>query len=293
MSSRSWRVLVLGGAGLLVVAWIVALTQLPSIGANALLHPVRRQVAIAAPDGCRTRTVDAGDVTLTGWSCEGSSPRRGTIVYLHGIADNRASGAGLIHRFVPHGLSVVAFDSRAHGDSSGDTCTYGFFEQDDLHRILDTVTRGPIVLVGNSLGAAVALQEAAHDPRVTAVVAIAPFSDLRTIATERAPFVFTHGAIERAFALAETNAHFHVDAVSPVVAARAIVVPALLVHGAEDADTPPEHSVRILAALAGPKRLILVPGRHHNDELPAEVWDQIERWIARAIGSEGFSARSS
>jgi alpha-beta hydrolase superfamily lysophospholipase len=292
MSSRSWRVLVLGSAGLLVVLWLLVLTQLPSIGANALLHPLRRQVAIAAPVGCRTRTVDAGEVTLTGWSCDGRSPQRATVVYLHGVADNRASAVGLIHRFVPHGLNVVAFDSRAHGDSSGDTCTYGFFEQDDLRRILDTVARGPIVLVGNSLGAAVALQEAAHDPRVTAIVAIAPFSDLRTIATERAPFVFTHGAIERAFALAETNAHFQVDAVSPVAAARAIAVPTLLVHGAADVDTPPSHSARILAALAGPKRLILVPGLHHNDALPDSVWDGIDRWIAKAIGSEGFSAQS-
>ena len=285
MSVRSWRVVLLAGTGLLVVVWLVALMQLPSIGANALLHPVRRQIAISAPGGCRTRTIDADDVTLTGWSCEGRAPRRGTIVYLHGVADNRASGVGLIQRFVPDGLNVVAFDSRAHGDSSGDTCTYGFFEQDDLRRILDTVPRGPIVLVGNSLGAAVALQEAAHDPRVTAIVAIAPFSDLRTIATERAPFVFTHGSIERAFALAETTAHFRVDAVSPVVAARAIAVPALLVHGAADVDTPPTHSARILNALAGPKRLILVPGLRHNDALPDGVWDEIEGWIANIIGS--------
>jgi alpha-beta hydrolase superfamily lysophospholipase len=283
MFLRPSRVVLLCGAGMLVIMWIVALTLLPSIGASALLHPARRQSAVAAPDGCGTRSVDAGDVTLTGWSCDGRAPQRGTIVYLHGVADNRTSGVGLIRRFVPHGLNVVAFDSRAHGDSSGDTCTYGFFEQDDLRKVLDTVPAGPIVLVGNSLGAAVALQEAAHDPRVTAIVAIAPFSDLRTIATERAPFVFTHAAIERAFALAETNAHFQVDAVSPVSAARRIAVPALLVHGDADVDTPPAHSARILNALAGPKQLILVPGLHHNDALPDGVWDEIEQWIAQAI----------
>src|SRR5215467_2347800 len=216
--------------GVLALAWIAILTQLPSIGESALLHPVRRHVTIATPDGCVARTVEVADVTLEGWSCDARAAR-GTIVYLHGVADNRASSVGLIQRFVPHGLTVVAFDSRGHGDSTGNTCTYGYFERDDLRRILDTVARGPIVLVGNSLGAAVALQEAAHDTRVTAIVAIAPFSDLRTIATERAPFVFTRGAIDRAFALAETDAHFHVDAVSPVAAARSIVVPALLVHG--------------------------------------------------------------
>jgi pimeloyl-ACP methyl ester carboxylesterase len=284
MSSRLWRVLALAGAGVLVLVWTVALTQLPSIGANALLYPARRHVTIAPPEGCVTRTVDAVDVTLTGWQCDAPA-RRGTLVFLHGRADNRASALGYIRRFVPLGLNVVAFDSRAHGDSTGDWCTYGYFEQDDLRRILDTVPPGPIVLVGHSLGAAVALQEAAHDARVTAIVAIAPFSDLRTIATERAPFVFTRGSIDRAIARAEADAHFHVDAVSPVIAARSIAVPALLVHGERDVNTAPAHSVRILAALAGPKRLILVPDAGHNDALPAGVWEEIERWILTATSA--------
>jgi len=87
----------------------------------------------------------------------------------------------------------------AHGESGGEACAYGFFEKEDLRRVLDTLDPGPIVLVGTSLGAAVALQEAAQDPRVTAVVAAETFSDLRTVATERAPFFFTSSIIERAF----------------------------------------------------------------------------------------------
>ena len=164
-------------------------------------------------------------------------------------------------------------------------CTYGFFEKHDLHRVLDTAGPGPIVLVGTSLGAAVALQEAAGDARVTAVVAAETFSDLRTVATERAPFFFTSGVITRAFELAEREGRFQVDAVSPVMAAAAIKCPVLLIHGAADADTPPAHSERVLAALAGPKRLILVPGAGHNESLRGAVWDEIERWIDSALGS--------
>ena len=60
----------------------------------------------------------------------------------------------------------VAYDSRAHGESEGDVCTYGFFEKRDLHQVLDSIGPGPIALVGTSRGAAVALQEAAEDARV-------------------------------------------------------------------------------------------------------------------------------
>ena len=79
------------------------------------------------------------------------------------------------------------------------------------------------MLLGTSLGAAVAIQEAAHDPRVSAIVAVETFSDLRTVATERAPVFFTSGIIERAFQLAELRGHFRVDAVSPVEAAAGVL----------------------------------------------------------------------
>ncbi len=205
------------------------------------------------------------------------------LVYLHGVADNRASAAGVVARYGPRGFDVVAYDSRAHGESDGDVCTYGFYEARDLHRVLDTVAPGPIVRFGTSLGAAVALQETAGDPRVTAVVAAETFSDLRTVASERAPLVFTSGAIERSFQLAEQQGRFQIDAVSPVVAAARITVPVLLIHGADDVETPSDHSQRVLAALAGPKRLMLVAGAGHNYSLGGNVWQEIDAWLERVM----------
>src|SRR5262247_3595714 len=127
MSSRFWRYAGLATGGIVIAAYAVAATELPMIGANALLHPPRRPVTVPAPHGCVTRTLP-GETTLTGWICNGQSPQRGTLVYLHGVADNRESGIGIIKRFVPRGLTVVAYDSRAHGDSTGDACTYGYYE---------------------------------------------------------------------------------------------------------------------------------------------------------------------
>ncbi len=262
----------------------VVVGQLPAAGAGGLLHPARHRVVGPPPPTCQDATFAGEGVNLKGWQCRASGTRRGTLVYLHGIADNRSSGAGVIERFGRRGFDVVAYDSRAHGESEGDVCTYGFFEKQDLHRVLDTVGPGPVVLVGTSLGAAVALQEAARDVRVTAVVAAETFSDLRTVATERAPFFFTFGIIGRAFQLAEQQGGFQVDAVSPVIAAAEIKSPVLLIHGAADSETPPEHSRRVLDALAGSKRLILVPGAGHNDSLRGDVWIEIERWLDEVVG---------
>jgi dipeptidyl aminopeptidase/acylaminoacyl peptidase len=126
-----------------------------------------------------------------------------------------------------------------------------------------------------------------HSSRVSAVVAAQIFSDLRTVATERAPFFFAKGTIARAFVLAEQQGHFRVDDASPVRAAAGVRVPVLLIHGAADIDTPPSHSRRVLAALAGPKRLILVPGARHNESLGGDVWGDIERWLDDVLGSKG------
>ena len=285
MRSLRWRpALAVAVVGLLMGGGFAVL-QLPAAGAGGLLHPARRRVVQPPPETCREAVFAGARVSLKGWRCRASGQRRGTLVFLHGIADNRTSAVGVIQRFGPRGFDVVAYDSRAHGESEGDACTYGFLEKQDLHRVLDTMDGGAIVLLGTSLGGAVALQEAADDRRVSVVVAAETFSDLRAVAVERAPFFFTRGIIRQAFLLAEQEGHFQADAVSPMHAAARITVPVLLVHGAADADTPPDHSQRVLAALKGRKRLILVPGAGHNGSLRADVWAEIERWIDAGLAA--------
>src|SRR5204862_4012292 len=129
------------------------------------------------------------------------------------------------------GFDVIAYDSRGHGRSEGDRCTYGFFEKQDLRLVLDQAGVDRAILIGHSLGAAVALQEAAIDRRVQAVVAASTFADLRSIAAERAPAVFTPSLIEAAFARAEHDADFIVNDVSPLRAAALLTIPVLIIHG--------------------------------------------------------------
>ena len=259
--------------------------EFPAVGAGALLHPQRSHPRGNTPKTCDATTFNGAGVTLKGWRCHTTVSRRGAIVWLHGIADNHESGAGLVDRFGQRGFDVVAYDSRANGESGGDACTYGYYEKQDLRQVIDTITPGPVVLIGASLGGAVALQEAADDPRITAVVAAETFSDLRTVAMERTPALLRGGLLQKAFARAEQDGRFNIDAVSPVHAAARIRVPVLLVHGEEDVDTGPQHSRRIFEALQGPKRLILVPGATHNQSLRSGVWADIDRWLDQFVAS--------
>ncbi|HEY3358317.1 MAG TPA: alpha/beta fold hydrolase, partial [Polyangia bacterium] len=160
-------------AALLLLATALASCMPPSWGAGAILHPRRRPVTQIPPDPHEELTFQGeGGVTLRGWRFRARGPRRGVVVYLHGIGDNRQSCWGLVTRLAPLGYDIVAYDARAHGVSTGDACTYGYHEKQDLRRVLDALGERRVVLFGISLGAAVALQEAADDSRVAAVVSI-------------------------------------------------------------------------------------------------------------------------
>jgi hypothetical protein len=253
----------------------------PSWGASGLLHPVRRPVTSNPALGHRDVAFVRDGLTIRGWLFHAKAPPRGiTVVYLHGIGDNRESGTWIAERLVERGFDVLTYDSRGQGASDGSACTYGFHEKGDLRRALDEVGAKRAVVVGASLGAAVALQAAPQDSRIIAVVAVATFADLASVARERAPLLASGAQIEEAFAIAEREGRFRVAGVSPVLAARWITVPVLLVHGAQDHETGVHHSRQVLDALAGPKELLLVEGAGHGDALGL-AWHQIEEWIAR------------
>jgi uncharacterized protein len=130
----------------------------------------------------------------------------------------------------------------------------------------------------------VALQAAAVDPRVRGVIAQSAFADLREIVEERARgfgILFRRSDVAEAICLAERKAAFRADEVSPRILASRIRVPVLLLHGEQDRETSVGHSRRIYDALAGPRRLLTLPGAGHNDVLGRpETWREVEAWLA-------------
>jgi len=271
----------------LLLAGAVATACLPpEWGANAILHPTRRPLVADIDLPHRDVSFLSDGLRLRGWLFATHRPRTGLIVYLHGVADNRGSGLGLARRFASEGYDVLAYDSRAHGESEGQDCTYGFYEKRDLARALDAVNADGAILFGVSLGAAVALQATPEEPRVRGVIALSAFSDLDVVIRERAPWIASGTDVDKALALAERRGNFQLAEVSPRKVAARIHVPVLLIHGREDRETPAAHSQRIYDALAGPRRLLLVPGAGHNDVLSgADVWREIDTWLAGLTAS--------
>jgi alpha-beta hydrolase superfamily lysophospholipase len=263
----------------------------PSLAARMILEP-RRHPAQAAPDPPHVEVGFPGEgVELRGWLFPAEGPSLGTVIYLHGRNQNREGSAAVARRLVPLGYDVLAYDSRAHGTSGGRYTTFGYFEKRDVSRAIDFLGVDRVVLAGVSLGAAVAIQSAAEDPRVVGVVAISSFSSLEAVVRERLPSFVPDGQIRRAFRAVERRANIRVKDVDAVAAARRIDVPVLLLHGSLDRFTRIDHAERIYGALRGPRDLVEIAGAGHGDVLASDrAWDAILGWFASLDGRAGRHA---
>jgi pimeloyl-ACP methyl ester carboxylesterase len=96
------------------------------------------------------------------------------IVMVHGAMD-RASG---LRRAVRHldGIDVTTYDRRGYAGSLGSGIAETMSDQvDDLFAVMDSVTSGPVVLIGHSLGGLIALHASLRGPdRIAGVGAWEP-----------------------------------------------------------------------------------------------------------------------
>jgi dipeptidyl aminopeptidase/acylaminoacyl peptidase len=254
-------------SGLLIRPKLKRLSQLKSPHLKGLIRKrglELEEVEIPSFDGTR----------LLGWWLPASKAAR-TILVLHGVKKNRTDvvRAALALRFA--GFNVLLFDGRGHGHSGGRYITYGFFERRDVESAIEWLLNEKLVgkegigLAGESMGAAIALQVAAHNDWVRAVWADSPFASLERVTSEFAskvtglPRPVLHPVLWSTIQVANYRGKFDVRLIDPLALAERIKCPVYLVHGTADQLITTEHSMNIYDALPGEKEVWLVPGARH------------------------------
>jgi dipeptidyl aminopeptidase/acylaminoacyl peptidase len=292
-----------GGRGLTIAVWLLLLAA-GFVGLSLLafwmaVRPPRLTVPLR-PEDLNLRvepvTIHTADrLRLAGWLV----PRPGApaVILLHGYPADKRDLLPLAAALHPR-FTVLLVDQRYFGESEGRATTLGYRERDDLRSAVDLLhARGltPVGVFGFSLGGSVALLAAADDPRIRAVVAYAPFADLRDLGQElyaylwvlREPFVRLLRVWARLFLGAD------VTRPSPAEAAARLHIPVLLIHSRHDEQIPFRHAERLQQALAanGAARFAFVDRARHG-ELGRELERRLGDFFAEHLGPSPSPAPS-
>jgi len=256
------------------------------VGPSLLLRPRRRTAEFYRALGLPVNPTEldlpyeeinvmvAPGLKLNCWLIKAAQPARGTIVYLHGVADCKIDGLRLSKLLHAEHYNVMLPDARNHGESDGEFCTFGYFEKHDVLKVIDylrsrsDLSAGKFGVFGTSMGAAVALQAAAIDPRIEAVVAENSFATLRSIFDDyqkrmiQLPFHYLRNIVIKR---SEQIAGFRANDVSPLDCVKDLRIPVMFIYGTEDHLISCHYSVVLYEAKPAPKDLFAIPGAKHND----------------------------
>ena len=211
---------------------------------------------------------EAADKTrVHGWYCPCERPRA-VILIAHGNAGHVAHRAGWLRYLQTEArVTTLMFDYRGYGRSEGKPTVPGVLQDARAARAklceLAEVKDSEVLLMGESLGGAVAVQLAAESaPR--GLILQSTFSSLRDAANVHLP------------KLSWLVPKDKLDSFSAISRYKG---PLLQSHGTADRTIPFSLGEKLHRAASQPKTLLKISGADHNDWMTQDYLDQLERFI--------------
>lgn len=242
--------------------------------------------------------LDRGDGVHLAWA---QTPGRGpTTVFLPGFrSDMSGSKALAVETWCrDRGTGCLRLDYSGHGASDGAFTegTIGRWTEDALC-VIDTVTDGPLVLVGSSMGGWIALLVALARPeRLAGLIGIAAAPDFTETLMWDAMMPAERDRLVRDGVLLAPSAYGEPTPITlrliedgrnrlllggPI----GIDAPVRLLHGQRDPDVPWETSLRLAAALRSTDvQVMLIKDGEHRLSRPGDLL-LLERTLGAMLGS--------
>jgi fermentation-respiration switch protein FrsA (DUF1100 family) len=212
-----------------------------------------------------TRFQTEDGLELYGWFLPAKGSALGTILHLHGNAENISTHFAGVAWMPARGFNVFVFDYRGYGASEGNPSLEG--AQKDIDAAMRTllargdIDKNRIVIYGQSLGGALAVYNVAHSPfrdHIRALVIESAFSGYVEITREKFADHWFSWPFQWIPSLTVD------DRFSPLpVIGKISPIPLLILHGDRDAVVPVHHGPRLYEAALEPKQLWIIPGAGH------------------------------
>jgi pimeloyl-ACP methyl ester carboxylesterase len=274
---------------------ILALILSASGCGSPFFHPTREHVPVPGLENTARQDIwfeSEDGVPLHGWLL---SPRdrvsRGTILFLHGNAENISTHVQSVLWLVQEGYTVFAFDYRGYGWSGGEAPDIPGIHRDAraaLSKILSLpgISADRLVVFGQSLGAAVAVYTvatASSARRPRALILDSPFAGYRRIVRDKLSSLIV------TWPFAWPASRFFDDEYSPERwIGKVAPVPVIVIHGTADRVVPYAHGKMLYDLTSDPKGIWTVEGGGHATALRnPEVRGQFLAFLASVLPPEG------
>jgi uncharacterized protein len=264
MNSRRWI--------LPVTLTMILTASCPWMINGCAFHPDRRDLPNAAqlPPGIEEIYIPTEDGVRLQCYWLARPTSHWVLIYFMSNTGNIAQRIPDLMHLADLGLNVLGAGYRGFGKSTGSPSELGLYM--DGRAELKYVLRrgfkmGQVILLGRSLGSAVAV-EIAMDQPLGGLILVSPLTSGKAMA-------LAHGFGPLAYFIGD--AYDNLDRIGR------IRCPLLILHGTQDEAAPIGMARRLYAAAPAPKRFIAIPGGHHSylsRFAPHRYWSAIRDFIA-------------
>jgi uncharacterized protein len=206
---------------------------------------------------------------LHGWYMSHDSPKT-VILFCHGNAGNVTHRADILENLHSLSASVLIFDYRGYGRSQGKPSEKGVLADTRAARAWlakrENIKESDIIVMGESLGGAVAVDLAAKDG-AKGLVLISTFSSIKDMAEY-------HYAWLPVSLLLRTK----LDAAGQIASYKG---PLLQMHGDADTIVPIVQGRKLFEAANEPKQFLVIHNHDHNDLLPLQFYEALSTFLNR------------
>ncbi len=272
----------------------IALLLLCSGCSGLLFQPMKPLIRSPADIGLDYRDVQfsSDDGTrLHGWFLPArgpaSGPARGTVVLLHGNAENISTHIGSVYWLPAQGYNVFLFDYRGYGRSEGEPGIEGALAdvRSAVHWALNNpeIDNTRVVVLGQSLGSALgayAIGNSELKSRIRLLILDSSFGNYQRIAREKLSTFWLTWPLQ--YPLSWT---LPADVAPENVITDISPTPILFIHGTDDVIVPLHHAQRLYDIAKQPKTLWAIPGSGHIAALQRlEVRDKLLTYLDSLLG---------